>query len=64
MTTEKDHTRTRPVQQNSSKETVITLDFQKAMEVYEDILESLLSLVFNATRAELFGISIVRADQF
>lgn len=29
MTTEKDHTRTRPVQQNSSKETVITLDFQR-----------------------------------
>jgi hypothetical protein len=38
--------------------------FPKAMEAHEDILGSLLSLVFNATRAELFGISIVRADQF
>jgi hypothetical protein len=34
------------------------------MEVHEDIFKSLLSLVFNATRAELFGISILKADQF
>ena len=52
--TEKDHTRTRPVLQNSPKESVITFDSQKlwwSMCTFFEILSSLLS---NGILAEYF----------
>ena len=54
----KDHTRTRPVLQNSLKEAVITFFFPKAIKLNEDILEILSSLLSKENYAEYFWSSI------